>query len=48
MRDARLSGVDLPEGTPPWLGAFVREALLETDTLRETAPNRPPRLGWLS
>jgi predicted transcriptional regulator len=25
----------LPDGLPPWLAAFVREALLETDTLRE-------------
>ncbi len=24
-----------PEGLPPWLGAFVRDALRETETLRE-------------
>ena len=24
-----------PDGLPPWLAAFVREALQETDTLRE-------------
>jgi hypothetical protein len=28
-------GLDLPEGTPPWLAAFIHEALRETDTLRE-------------
>jgi hypothetical protein len=26
---------DLPDGLPPWLAAFVQEALQETDTLRE-------------
>ena len=25
----------LPEGLPPWLAVFIREALLETDTLRD-------------
>jgi hypothetical protein len=29
------SGLDLPQGTPPWLAAFVLEAQRETDTLRE-------------
>jgi len=28
-------GLDLPEGTPPWLAAFIQEAQRETDTLRE-------------
>ncbi len=28
-------GLDLPEGTPPWLAAFVLEAQRETDTLRD-------------
>ena len=28
-------GLDLPDGTPPWLAAFIREAQRETDTLRE-------------
>src|SRR5437879_13830786 len=28
-------GLDLPEGLPPWLAAFVLEAQRETDTLRE-------------
>jgi Helix-turn-helix domain len=28
-------GFELPEGTPPWLAAFVLEAQRETDTLRE-------------
>ena len=35
MRDPRPVGLDLPEGTPPWLAAFVLEAQHETDTLRE-------------
>jgi hypothetical protein len=30
-----LLGLDLPEGTPPWLAAFVLEAQRETDTLRD-------------
>src|SRR5260221_3998456 len=34
MPDARL-GLDLPDGLPPWLAAFVLEAERETDTLRE-------------
>jgi len=28
-------GLELPEGTPPWLAAFVLEAQRETDTLRD-------------
>src|SRR5712692_6897944 len=35
MPDARPVGLDLPEGIPPWLVAFVLEALRETDTLRD-------------
>ena len=35
MPDARPTGLDLPEGIPPWLAAFVVEAQRETDTLRE-------------
>ena len=31
----RTVGLDLPEGTPPWLAAFVLEAQRETDTLRD-------------
>ena len=27
--------LDLPQGTPPWLAAFIHEAQRETDTLRE-------------
>src|SRR5438445_913136 len=34
MPDARPV-LDLPDGTPPWLAAFVLEAQRETDTLRE-------------
>ena len=35
MRDTRPVGFDLPDGIPPWLAAFVQEALRETETLRE-------------
>src|SRR5258708_33788723 len=28
-------GLDLPDGLPPWLAAFVLEAQRETDTLRD-------------
>lgn len=34
MPDARPI-LGLPDGTPTWLAAFVRDAQLETDTLRE-------------
>ena len=34
MADLR-PGLDLPDGLPPWLAAFVVEAQRETDTLRE-------------
>jgi len=34
MADAR-SVLDLPDGLPPWLAAFVLEAQRETDTLRD-------------
>ena len=33
-------GLDLPEGTPPWLAAFIREAQRETDTLRENGADQ--------
>jgi len=35
MPDSRSVALDLPEGLPPWLGAFVLEAQRETDALRE-------------
>ena len=35
MRDSRPVGLDLPDGLPPWLAAFVLEAQRETDTLRD-------------
>ncbi len=35
MPDSRPIGLDLPDGIPPWLAAFVLEARRETDTLRE-------------
>src|SRR6266705_811365 len=35
MPDARPVPLDLPEGLPPWLAAFVLEAQRETDTLRD-------------
>jgi len=34
LADLRL-GLDLPDGLPPWLAAFVLEAQRETDTLRD-------------
>jgi hypothetical protein len=34
MPDAR-SVLDLPDGIPPWLAAFILETQRETDTLRE-------------
>src|SRR5438045_9268578 len=34
MADLRL-GLDLPDGLPPWLAAFVLEAQRETDTLHD-------------
>jgi len=34
MPNARL-GLDLPDGLPPWLAAFVLEAQRDTDTLRD-------------
>ncbi len=35
MPDARPVELDLPDGLPPWLAAFVLEAQRETDALRE-------------
>ena len=35
MADARPVDLDLPDGLPSWLAAFVLEAQRETDTLRE-------------
>src|SRR5437867_7920081 len=35
MSDSRPIALDLPDGTPPWLAAFVLEAQRETDTLRD-------------
>ena len=35
MPDARSVSLDLPDGLPPWLAAFVLEAQRETDTLQE-------------
>src|SRR5216684_8722328 len=35
MPDSRPIGLDLPDGIPPWLAAFVLEAQRETDTLRD-------------
>jgi len=34
LADLRF-GLDLPDGLPPWLAAFVLEAQRETDTLRD-------------
>src|SRR5437879_8004496 len=43
-----LETLPLPDGLPPWLAAFISEALRETDTLRENewgtvAEGEPPR-----
>jgi len=35
MPDARSVSLDLPDGIPPWLAAFVLDAQRETDTLRD-------------
>jgi len=35
MADARPVGLDLPDGLPPWLAAFILEAQRETGTLRD-------------
>jgi len=35
MSDPRSVGLDLPDGLPPWLAAFVLAAQQETDTLRD-------------
>lgn len=41
MDAAALSAnANLPEGLPPWLEAFVRDALRETDTLRENGADQ--------
>ncbi len=39
MPDVRL-GLDLPDGLPPWLAAFVLEAQRETDTLRDNGADQ--------
>jgi hypothetical protein len=33
-------GLELPQGTPPWLAAFIHEAQRETDTLRENGADQ--------
>jgi len=35
VSDSRRIDLGLPEGTPPWLAAFILEAQRETDTLRD-------------
>jgi hypothetical protein len=35
MPDAQPVDLDVPDGLPPWLAAFVLEAQRETDTLQE-------------
>jgi hypothetical protein len=40
VSDYRRIDLDLPEGTPPWLAAFVLEAQRETDTLRENGADQ--------
>ncbi len=36
----RLKTFPLPDGLPPWLAAFIGEALRETDTLRENGADQ--------
>src|SRR5713226_6772557 len=36
----RLETLSLPDGLPPWLAAFISEALRETDTLRENGADQ--------
>ena len=33
-------GLDLPQGTPPWLADFIHEAQRETDTLRDNGADQ--------
>jgi len=33
-------GLDLPQGTPPWLAAFIHEAQRETNTLRDNGADQ--------
>jgi len=40
MSDPRPVGVDLPDGLPPWLAAFIHGAQRETDTLRENGADQ--------
>jgi excisionase family DNA binding protein len=40
MTARQALGLNLPQGTPPWLAAFIREALLETETLRENGADQ--------
>src|SRR2546428_2494636 len=35
-----LETLPLPDGLPPWLAAFISEALRETDTLRENGADQ--------
>src|SRR5213593_2396273 len=35
-----LLGLDLPDGIPPWLAAFILEAQRETDTLRDNGADQ--------
>src|SRR5690348_3967436 len=48
MADLRL-GLELPDGLPPWLAAFIDEAQRETDTLRENGAEQAAaaRLAFL-
>jgi hypothetical protein len=35
MSHSQPNDLDLPDGIPPWLAAFILEAQRETDTLRD-------------
>ncbi len=40
VESVRLETPPLPDGLPPWLAAFISEALRETDTLRENGADQ--------
>ena len=39
-KSVRLETLPLPDDLPPWLAAFIHEALQETDTLRENGADQ--------
>ena len=41
MPDPRSVDLDLPDGLPPWLAAFILEAQRETNTLSDNGADQP-------